>query len=646
MSDYRKVIGICGTWLYEEKEYGFLSELIRMCREKGYITIAFNFSIDSMNLVNDVMCEKKLMDLMRFMKCDAVIIMGETIKSERMLDNILKTVKEMDIPVFAMEKHIDGCINIAMKFGTAFQDIVRHVIRDHGCRKINMIAGVRDNEFSDDRIRAYKEVLAENGIPFEEKRLAYGEFWDRPTRIAMDKFLAEEELPEAIICANDAMAITVCSVLRERGYSVPEDVIVTGFDGINSAKINIPSISTAEPDSQGELEILFDILERIEKGEKIDLSTPHYIDFKACPGESCGCGQSKEYLNVNMISNALNDQKWHMYALNKLLLASSDMDDAKNLRPLLNECVGLWIQHFYYVSIYKYIIDGYLDNMIDISKENDQGDTVCYNLFKVQDFQEVSTGEVFQEKELMPGLRELFRKDSGYEMIMFRLLHTNMIAYGYLLEAFRAVDERAMRRCEELGLFLSTALNTIMKNHKLILLNDRLKQINKEIEHASAQDYLTELLNRRGFYDELYRLVRLPANQNRYLTFFSIDMDGLKVINDTFGHNEGDYALKALADAIQHFARRNGICARYGGDEFVCAIFTDQMTSLTPDTVRERFQATFSQNKELLEKPYAISASIGCRCARIGETLNVEELMNNADDDMYQDKQARRKNRK
>ncbi len=79
MSEYRKVIAICGTWLYEEKEYAFVTELIRKCKEKGYITVAFNFSMDSMNLVNDSISETKLLDLMGYLKCDAVIIIGETI---------------------------------------------------------------------------------------------------------------------------------------------------------------------------------------------------------------------------------------------------------------------------------------------------------------------------------------------------------------------------------------------------------------------------------------------------------------------------------------------------------------------------------------------------------------------------------------
>ena len=230
-------------------------------------------------------------------------------------------------------------------------------------------------------------------------------------------------------------------------------------------------------------------------------------------------------------------------------------------------------------------------------------------------------------------------------MFMIRLLHTQSALYGYLIEGFKNVDERCMRRCEEFGLFLSTTVNAILKNQKLYRLNEKLKKINREMERVSVLDYLTELYNRRGFYDELYKIVHAEDNQGKYLTFFSIDMDGLKIINDTYGHNEGDFALKALAAAIRNFAIRNGICARYGGDEFVCAIVTEQETSFTPDIIRQRFDATFVKNKELQTKPFTISASIGCRCRQIQNMMNLDEMMKQADEDMYKDKLSRRKNR-
>lgn len=648
MGEYRKAIAVCGTWLYEEKEYGFVSELSRMCRERDYVPFAFNFSIDSMNIVDDVIRENKLMDLMGHLDCEAVIIMGETIKSERMLDSILKTVRAMNVPVFAMERHIDGCINIAMSYGEGFKNIVRHVAGFHGCRKINMIAGVRDNEFSDDRIRAYKEVLAEYDIPFEDKRLAYGEFWDRPARDAMEAFLQDEELPEAVICANDAMAIAACDVIKEHGLKVPEDIIVTGFDGILSAKANTPAISTVEPDNASELEYIFELLSNKRQLKKMlgkgELSETKHVEFKVSPGRSCGCQREHDNEISNLLSLSLSDQKWHMATMNKLLLSANDKEQLTDLPPILTESVHLWMQNFYFIAIYNSFVDGSANEASD-SPYSENTDTTFYNLFRLEHGVDIARGAVFDESALIPGIRKLFHKDSGYEMFMVKLLYTKSDLYGYLIEGFESLDERAMRRCEEYGLFLSTTLDSVIKNNKLVLLNKRLRQINKEMQNASVHDYLTDLYNRRGFYDELYKLVRDFENRDRYLTFFSIDMDGLKIINDTYGHNEGDFSLKVLASAIRHFALRNGICARYGGDEFVCAIITDLPTKFNAELVRTRFQNVFDKNKELETKPYKISASVGCRCARINDALDLDELMRNADEDMYIDKQSRRKNR-
>ncbi|MBR4344747.1 MAG: GGDEF domain-containing protein [Lachnospiraceae bacterium] len=647
MSDYRKIIAVCGVWLYEEKEYGFIKELNKMCSEKGYVVMAFNFSIDTMTLEDDIIREKKLLELMSYLDCSAVIIMGETIKSERMFDCIKKNIKSMNVPTFTLECPIEGCINISMCFGDGFRNIVNHIIKDHGCRKVNMIAGVKDNSFSEDRIQVYKEVLQENGIPFEEKRLGYGNFWDRPARQVTEQFLEEGDIPEAIICANDVMAVAACKVLDERGIHVPEDIIVTGFDGIESAKINYPSISTVAPDYEEEVNLIFQMLEKIEKCEKVDLDKTYKISFKVLKNQSCGCGKIDEREardRISTFSVLANDQKWHMMALNKMLLYSSEKDKLSDMTSLLEESIGLWVNNLYFVAVYEQFYNG-SDELAIQEKPGYAKEDSCVTLLNEQNYDINRDRTPFKEEILMPDMKEIFRTDNGYDMFMVRLINTKSDLYGYIIEGFRDVDARSMRRCEEFGLFLSTAITAVLKNQKLIQLNEKLRRINKEMEQASIRDYLTELYNRRGFYDELYKIVHSKDNEGKYLTFCSIDMDGLKIINDTYGHDDGDFALKALASAIKHFAIRNGICARYGGDEFVCALLTEVETNFNADIIRARFKSTFDKNKELAEKPYDVCASIGCRCAMITPGLNLDELMRIADEEMYQDKLSRRKSR-
>ena len=165
------------------------------------------------------------------------------------------------------------------------------------------------------------------------------------------------------------------------------------------------------------------------------------------------------------------------------------------------------------------------------------------------------------------------------------------------------------------------------------------------MEQASTQDYLTGIYNRRGFYDEIAEMIKNKLNYGMTLTVFSIDLDGLKVINDNYGHLEGDYAIKTIALAIKNFAARNGICARFGGDEFECAIVTDSPLNMSADTVRGRLYGYLDKHADK-SKPYEISASVGSACSIITTSIDVDELMKEADAKMYADKEERRKTRR
>jgi DNA-binding LacI/PurR family transcriptional regulator len=95
------------------------------------------------------------------------------------------------------------------------------------------MGGFRDNVFSEERKQIFRKVIEEYGIAFdEEKMCSYGDFWAMPARKATEEIIASGDIPDAIICANDYMAINVCDVMKNHGYSVPEDVIITGLTGM------------------------------------------------------------------------------------------------------------------------------------------------------------------------------------------------------------------------------------------------------------------------------------------------------------------------------------------------------------------------------------------------------------------------------
>jgi len=155
-------------------------------------------------------------------------------------------------------------------------------------------------------------------------------------------------------------------------------------------------------------------------------------------------------------------------------------------------------------------------------------------------------------------------------------------------------------------------------------------------------DYLTGLYNRRGFMLEVTKTINRPENRNKWITVFAADLDGRKNINDYYGHNEGDLAIKALANAIRVYVGNSGFCARYGGDEFAFAIIGDSPLAGKIGVIRDKISEIIQSDHSVSGKRYRVKASIGCGEMLIDENINIDAITHIADVEMYKDKYSKR----
>ena len=161
------------------------------------------------------------------------------------------------------------------------------------------------------------------------------------------------------------------------------------------------------------------------------------------------------------------------------------------------------------------------------------------------------------------------------------------------------------------------------------------KRTDEKIRYLSFHDALTGLYNRAYFEEELKRY-----NSPRYypLSVIMIDINGLKVVNDTFGHDQGDKLLQHLASLLNSISRKGDVVARLGGDEFVI---------LLPSTTAEQVHDFHERIKKTCEedniKPIYLRPSIALGCVtQKGEYQNPETLLKEVDKRMYQDKNISR----
>lgn len=557
-----------------------------------------------------------VMRLINFEETDGIIIDVKSFSPGHIaIDYIAKEAKAHNIPVIAVDGKLAGCISVSYDYGSAFEELIEHVITVHGCKKIDMIAGTPDNSFSEERIDVFRSVLERHGIPFRKERVFYGYFWHDPTIAAMEKLLADPaEFPQAIVCVNDATAIAACEVLNERGYSVPKDIIVTGFDGIEEARLHYPKLTTAQQEKKVAAEAIMNALYGKLNGEAVgDISIP----FSLCFSQSCGCEVPTDYdrnTALRILSAKIGNSRGydeHMIHFGDRLAASNSINE-------VDEIIGRYSFMKSIVAINTGFYDFSTDIPYDAENPFEQELTiVCHK---------GSDSEFFNDRTVK--LRELIPENSenpetANVSYMFTAVRFGKVTLGY-------VAMPSFGQWNEMYAYVEKFMATLSQGLVQIHMREHMK-------YLYNRDSMTGLNNRRGFFEAIKEILRCKADGKHYLNIYSLDMNDLKYINDTFGHSDGDFAIKTMSKALAAVAKgRDCYTARFGGDEFVAALITEN----EPDggAFAKEFTKELKRLAELASKPYRIVSSCGSCSAVITADLDIDGIIRSSDVMMYEDK--------
>lgn len=155
----------------------------------------------------------------------------------------------------------------------------------------------------------------------------------------------------------------------------------------------------------------------------------------------------------------------------------------------------------------------------------------------------------------------------------------------------------------------------------------------KKISELSMIDDLTGLYNRRAFFSMSDKAFETAKNKQQVFMAFFIDIDDMKMINDNYGHQAGDDALKKIADALKNIFENSGIVGRIGGDEFAVTVITDNI-----DKYLKELNDRIKEEIDEMDLPYKTSFSIGASVADYNTITTVEKLILKADKALYESK--------
>lgn len=627
MEKKQRLIAVCSADINSDYNDRFLYAFHKLAKQFQFKVLFFNSFSSLYALEKHDIGESNIYQLINHDLIDGMVILSETIKNDGIREGIAKRALTHHIPVVSIEHPIEGCYNIVYDYNETMLKLINHLIEDHHYQRINFLAGIKDNSFSEDRLNVYRKALTDHGIPVEEERIAYGEFWSVPTKAAIDQFLNSDlPFPEAIVCANDSMAIASIQFLKDAGYRVPEDVAVTGFDGIEEALEHVPPITTIRYDFENTVQTAYQILTDCFSGKTP--STSQRIASKIIRGASCGCHATVNH-SYNKLIRKLHSRLDAHRSFNEIQIAmSADLTDNETFQGVFHNLMR-YADNFYTNKFWLCIVDDFLNEQEELSdimtesafKRNGYSSAMDMMLSRINgEWQGIID---FPTSDLLPNLDNILKEEDN---LMFLPLHVLEQTIGYVAIVYNC-EKMVMTHIYQFLMNISNALKTT-KTHQ------RQQNILTSLENKYVHDPMTGLFNRRGFYQRVQPLFDSCIMEENTIMVISIDLNGLKYINDTYGHADGDIAISTVGRAISETLPEDATCARFGGDEFVAACISKD----TEEDVRNRMNQFLDSFNASSDRPYEVSASIGIVSAVPNQGITLDEFIKAADEKMYEEK--------
>jgi diguanylate cyclase (GGDEF)-like protein len=236
----------------------------------------------------------------------------------------------------------------------------------------------------------------------------------------------------------------------------------------------------------------------------------------------------------------------------------------------------------------------------------------------------IQAARLIQERASIPVIFLTGHSDPG---TLQRAVTTGPL--GYIVKPFQEVELRC-------------AIEVAMHKHRAdVALREREEVLRKNaelLENLSLVDELTQLKNRRGFFELAEQALKVARREHHALALFFMDLNGLKQINDTLGHLVGDQALRDAAAIVRQTFRDSDILGRLGGDEFVA------LARVTGDVhvLSRRIRQHLDEFNAASKRPYRVELSVGTALVDSSGDESIESLIGRADAEMYEEKRGAR----
>lgn len=658
---------ICIGLLIHNLDYGYTQDLISgvdsFCTKNNIQLIVFPAHTTVWSFNKYGYQDSAILNHIRSNNLEGLIVCSGSIcgyvSQDEFINKIILPLGNIPIIHIALDVTKENRLSLANNFSVltdnteGFSSLIEHLVVKHNRKSFVVMTGPMDNYDSNERFFALQRVLTKYNLSIVRKYVC-----DFSRNDAIDVLQKDEAFDhlefDTFVVFNDLMALGVSKFLRSKGIRIPEDVVLTGFDDALRSSYELPSLTTVKQQTIVQAEKASELLYNKIKGHSIPQVTviPSQVIYR----QSCGCIKSDDF-SINGITQDGKVINWP-HVLNELskyrfFMAEDDLNNIRDFmgdfqtEPDLNELLSAlkeslkkfgirYLAMCLFEEPIEYIVghEFMLPNKADIVLAYTEDEELC-NLDEVIVFN--------PQERLLPA--KIFPKSNDFMLV--KSLYNCKDQLGYVVTT---IDKQAGSVYEALFVQLSTLIRSaqiISKQKKEALTlktkSEHLERTNKKLNTISRTDPLTGIYNRRGLFLSGQRLINRAIKNNQSGLVVFADMDGLKIINDTYGHDAGDRSICAVAETLQESFRASDIIARIGGDEFV--IIAPNMFESVFKSMKKAVHLKLKNWCKEQELAFVVSISMGYITFSQG-SYQLETLISMADEVLYEEKKQKHLMRK
>lgn len=550
--NYTRKIAVFVSHIFGRYQTLLCQGILEEAERRGYHTDIFT-SNDDPSLEKYNLLEDSILLLPHYEEYDGVIFASGTYPSFDLRNKINAALKQRcSCPVLEVNSQEFDFPIIYMDNNAPFGALTQHLITVHGCRRICYLGCEPEAFFSEPRRQQVANICARHMLPFTEAQYCSTDYDTEHIQKALTQLLSAPLRPDAIVCYNDRFAQTVILLLQNQGLKVPEDILVTGCDDLDSARNASPSMTTISFPMLKTGMAAVQLLEKAIRGETLPRRTviPSHPLYRS----SCGCSaadasHSYQYMykliqQIDRMENSMLNVINMSYALQSVTDPEDGMDFLEDYISSIDYCQGFYLCLYPHWDLPQRQLDAPLtsSDMLELK-------------FAIKNKRRLPSC-VYKSTDLLPPF--ITKNASSF---LYSTLHSEDRTFGFIAMSF--LEDRLFYPVQ----FLSW-LNAVSSMLQNIAASRHVGILTSQLEQIYLKDDLTGLYNYPGFKERSLPILKECAQQGRKLSCFCFRLDSLAEVKQTYGKKEGYFLLEILGNAFQSHLPGQALCCRASENEF------------------------------------------------------------------------------